>query len=189
MSKKEQSVEFTQDYLDEFLEYETIEEIVLDQWAPLFKGYEYMVVSGSKGTWQGRYDMDLTVIFSSDFSDFLSHLEVNQLTIEFFHDRVEVKNVHHDGSNYYTIRPFCYDMLQDSDLKRLLRENDLMDDLSEYLTILDSARPSYGCHKDSRVDFLNDIEELDVLSGISEEEFVVKHMVNRPKWTGEENEK
>lgn len=189
MSKKKINndtvVEYDQEYFDEVSEYDTIEAVLEYQWDSLFEAESYMLVVGSRGTWRGRSTMVSTVIFSNQVEDFLSNLEIDQLSVKIYHDRVEFANSHHDGTNYYTVRPFSYNMLGVDSLKMLVKENGLDDDFRDYLNEVSPNERTYNCKKSHRVEYLENEEAIDILFGIEETDLIYTHLVKRPKWKGE----
>lgn len=74
----------------------------------------FVRVSGSAGLWNGRRYVD-KIIRETNLQDILrNYMNIDTLEVDVFEDRVEITNIHHDGTNHYTLTPFSY-----ADLKKI----------------------------------------------------------------------
>ena len=140
-------------------EFETVEEIVSDSWEPMFKDCEMMLIEGSAGTWRGRRTMIPTVVYSTDLSDVLDQMSIDYLSIKVHDKHFEIINSHHDGTNYYTVRPFSFNMLTVKELWTIILRGHYRYEVADFYNI-----KSKEVNKEILVNFCydNSIELLDL---------------------------
>jgi len=115
----------------------------------------YVRVSGIANRWNGSQSVD-TFIPETTLKEILrQHMNADQLVIIVFKDRVEIENHHHDGSNYYTLKPFDLYSLTIPELK------DMADDADSFNDWREQRMNSYS--KAKKEDLINYIEEHDLL--------------------------
>ena len=146
-------IHYDTEYLQERGEFDTLEEIVCEDWYSLFEDYEMVLVEGSMGTWRGRREMTPQVIFSTLISDILEHINIYDLSFKFHKDHVEVINAHHDGINYYTIRPFKYELLTVKELWTIILKDYERSDVANLYDL-----KSKEVNKQALVDFCHDTD-------------------------------
>lgn len=81
---------------------------------------DFVKVSGSMGLWNGRKNVD-RIIRETSLDEIISkYINVDTLEVEVYIDKVEVSNIHHDGTNYYEFTPFSYGDLKKSELLEMV---------------------------------------------------------------------
>ena len=69
---------------------------------------DYVSVDGIANRWNGAREVD-THVQELELVDIIkTYINVDTLEIDVYTDRVEVRNIHHDGTNYYTLTPFSF---------------------------------------------------------------------------------
>lgn len=107
---------------------------------------DFVKVSGSMGLWYGRRGVD-KIVRETSLRDIISkYINPDMIEIDVYQDRVEVKNIHHDGTNYYEFTPFSFNDLTKSELLKLIDKEDF-----EYQTDI----KLYKATKQDLVDYLS----------------------------------
>lgn len=146
--------EFSELYKDstEFDEWES------DIWDDLFNDawYEadkilgmkdYVKVEGFSQRWNGSRSV-AQIIRETGLSDIIkNYVNPDMIEIDVYEDRVELRNIHHDGTNCYTLTAFSYGDLKKSELLALV-------DKESYEWYGDKL---YKATKDDLINYLNDI--------------------------------
>jgi len=110
---------------DDLYEFDTLEELIEEEWNKLFENADYNLVSGSCQTWQGRRDIQLTLL-DNDLESLMDKIKSNDSYVfEVYPDRVEVTARHHDGTNYYTCEPFYSEKMTLEQCKKTIEESSL----------------------------------------------------------------
>jgi len=109
-----------------------------------------ILMTGSNGGWRGRSDYESTILDS--IVEFCNRVTFENVNISVYSDRVEISNAHHDSTNYYTLKRFSWDDLAIRELKNVIINDGLWDDLREYLDEVKSR----DVRKWHYVEFLDD---------------------------------
>ena len=85
---------------------------------------DYVKVEGFSQRWNGSRSVG-QIIRETELEDIIKkYLNPDMLEIDVYEDRVEIRNIHHDGTNRYTLTPFSYEDLKKSELLALVdKEN------------------------------------------------------------------
>ena len=109
----------------------------------------YVRVVGSTNVWNGSHLVDL-IITETTLNDIIStYINIDQVNCEVYPDRVEFKNIHHDGTNSYTFYPFSFDELTIPQLKEYFDEYDIED-----FNAVDYLKPFHSAYKSDLIDFI-----------------------------------
>lgn len=76
----------------------------------------YVSVDGRNRGWRGSQEVDLVIKETTLDAIISKHMNPDRLIVEVHKDRVEVQNIHHDGTNTYTFKPFDYSDLTKKEL-------------------------------------------------------------------------
>lgn len=107
---------------------------------------DYVKVGGFSKRWNGLREVDM-IIRETELEDIIkNYLNPDMLEIDVYEDRVELRNIHHDGTNCYTLAPFSYGDLKKSELLALV-------DKESYEWYGDKL---YKATKDDLINYLND---------------------------------
>jgi hypothetical protein len=72
---------------------------------------DYVKVEGQGQRWNGTTEVD-TLVRETTLKEILQeYMNIDYLEVEVYEDRVEVRNIHHDGTNSYTLTPFSFSSL------------------------------------------------------------------------------
>ena len=113
---------------DDLFEFDTIEEMVREEWNKLFENADYSMVTGTGQGWQGRREIQPTLI-DNDLESFMAKVSgLDGFKFEIYNDRVEISGYHHDGTNYYVCTPFNLSMLTLEQCKKAVEESSLEED-------------------------------------------------------------
>ena len=107
---------------------------------------DYVKVEGFSQRWNGSRSVG-QIIRETELEDIIkNYLNPDMLEIDVYEDRVEIRNIHHDGTNRYTLTPFSYRDLKKSELLALV-------DKESYEWYGDKL---YKATKDDLINYLND---------------------------------
>ena len=107
---------------------------------------DYVKVEGFSQRWNGSRSVG-QIIRETELEDIIKkYLNPDMLEIDVYEDRVEIRNIHHDGTNCYTLTPFSYGDLKKSELLALV-------DKESYEWYGDKL---YKATKDDLINYLND---------------------------------
>lgn len=107
---------------------------------------DYVKVEGFSQRWNGSRSVG-QIIRETELEDIIKkYLNPDMLEIDVYEDRVEIRNIHHDGTNRYTLTPFSYRDLKKSELLALV-------DKESYEWYGDKL---YKATKDDLINYLND---------------------------------
>lgn len=107
---------------------------------------DYVKVEGFSQRWNGSRSVG-QIIRETELEDIIKkYLNPDMLEIDVYEDRVEIRNIHHDGTNRYTLTPFSYGDLKKSELLALV-------DKESYEWYGDKL---YKATKDDLINYLND---------------------------------
>lgn len=107
---------------------------------------DYVKVGGFSQRWNGSREVD-RIIRETELEDIIkNYLNPDMLEIDVYEDRVELRNIHHDGTNCYTLTPFSYGDLKKSELLELV-------DKENYEWYGDKL---YKATKEDLINYLND---------------------------------
>lgn len=76
----------------------------------------YVSVDGRNRGWRGTQEVDLVIKETTLDAIISKYMEPDKLIVEVYPDRVEVQNIHHDGTNSYIFKPFDYSDLTKKEL-------------------------------------------------------------------------
>ena len=107
---------------------------------------DYVKVEGFSQRWIGSREVD-RIIRETELEDIIkNYLNPDMLEIDIYEDRVELRNIHHDGTNSYTLTPFSYNDLKKYELLELV-------DKENYEWYGDKL---YKATKDDLINYLNE---------------------------------
>lgn len=107
---------------------------------------DYVKVEGFSQRWNGSRSIR-QIIRETELEDIIKkYLNPDMLEVDVYEDRVEIRNIHHDGTNRYTLTPFSYGDLKKSELLALV-------DKESYEWYGDKL---YKATKDDLINYLND---------------------------------
>lgn len=160
MIGKEEVVHFDNDYINEVWKVDDcIEDTpVLGCWGNLFTDkFEYCLVVGSAGTWQGRREI-IPQLLDTDLDTFLDKIssDIDGFDFKFYKNKVEFAGSHHDATNYYTCIPFNWDMIKKEYFVKLVEDKGLRYAFDEYLyNYVSESKRWYNATKDDYIDYLS----------------------------------
>ena len=113
-------------------EYDEIEDITL--WEDIISDAnkvlnkkQFVQVEGSMGLWNGSVDI-FQIIEENNLQDIISnYINPDRLEVEVYNDKVILRNIHHDGTNYYELIPFDFNDFTIRELKEFFDEYDIED--------------------------------------------------------------
>lgn len=107
---------------------------------------DYVKVEGFSQRWNGSRSVG-QIIRETELEDIIKkYLNPDMLEVDVYEDRIEIRNIHHDGTNRYTLTPFSYGDLKKSELLALV-------DKENYEWYGDKL---YKATKDDLINYLND---------------------------------
>ena len=113
----------------------------------------YVRVVGFANLWNGSYSLDM-IIPETTLDDIIStYMNIDRAECEVYSDRVEFKNIHHDGTNRYTFYPFSFNEFTIPELKDYFDEYNIIDFNAEKLD-----NPFHSAYKDDLVWFVEEYE-------------------------------
>ena len=107
---------------------------------------DFVKVEGFSQRWNGSRSVG-QIIRETELEDIIKkYLNPDMLEIDVYEDRIEIRNIHHDGTNCYTLTAFSYVDLKKSELLTLV-------DKESYEWYGDKL---YKATKDDLINYLND---------------------------------
>ena len=107
---------------------------------------DFVKVEGFSQRWNGSRSVG-QIIRETELEDIIkNYLNPDMLEIDVYEDRVEIRNIHHDGTNCYTLTAFSYGDLKKSELLEFV-------DKENYEWYGDKL---YKATKDDLINYLND---------------------------------
>ena len=107
---------------------------------------DYVKVEGFSQRWNGSRSVG-QIIRETELEDIIkNYVNPDMIEIDVHEDRVELRNIHHDGTNCYTLTAFSYGDLKKSELLALV-------DKESYEWYGDKL---YKATKDDLINYLND---------------------------------
>lgn len=115
--------------------YQWLEDEWQDLWEMYFDDtcYEADKILGSKkfvkveGYQQGRNENQevLRILQETELEEIISkYINADMLEVDVYEDCVEVRNIHHDGTNHYTFVPFNFEDLIKSELLNMIKDKE-----------------------------------------------------------------
>jgi len=157
----------------------TLNDLVTPFMKKMTKGMDYLLVVGSMGLWNGKKEIVPTLIEGTEFSsvtDMLSN-DINDIVVNIYHNKYELECSHHDGTNYYTVIPFKWDMLTHPAMTRVIKDLDLYVDLGHFVKDKISViLRAYNSQKEHKIQFLEELH-IDNLPKITADDFVNKYEI------------
>ena len=107
---------------------------------------DYVKVEGFSQRWNGSRSVG-QIIRETKLEDIIkNYVNPDMIEIDVYEDRVELRNIHHDGTNCYTLTPFSYNDLKKYELLELV-------DKESYEWYGDKL---YKATKDDLINYLNE---------------------------------
>ena len=157
----------------------TLDELVEPNLKKMTKDMDYLLVVGSSGLWNGRKEITPTLIEGTEFSSVIEMLsrDINNIVVNIYNNKYEIEASHHDGTNYYTVIPFKWDMLTHPAITRIMKDLGLYEDLGHFVRDhISIVLRAYDCKKEHKIEFLEEAN-IDNIPRIIEKDFGKKYNI------------
>ena len=77
---------------------------------------DHVSIEGTNRGWRGAREFDTIIKEKTLEAIIKGHINPDRLIVGVYEDRVEISNVHHDGTNSYTLKPFSFEDLTKKEL-------------------------------------------------------------------------